>query len=204
MDGFKAYKYYMAIKLHFTKDSFDVFKNRGNVKGTREAFNARNDRYLFEKVARKYPKDVDIIRFFVASFAYGNDATVYSVEEAESCMHEWNRRKQSMTKIFSDDLAKVLTVVETEKLQESSLYISQDSNYPVLLKMLLGGIITIETLRIIDDLNRKKLIDNWKQDTKINLIWEDLLRRIHKLDGFVKYDQDKVRRVYNLFQQEIK
>jgi hypothetical protein len=109
-----------------------------------------------------------------------------------------------MTKIFSDDLAKVLTVVEKEKLQEASLYISQDSNYPVLLKMLLGGIITIETLRIIDDLNRKKLIDNWKEDTKINLIWEDLLRRIHKLDGFVKYDQDKVKRVYNLFQQEIK
>ncbi len=61
MDGFKAYKYYMAIKLHFTKDGFDVFKNRGNVKGTREAFNARNDSYLFEKLARKFPVDKDLI-----------------------------------------------------------------------------------------------------------------------------------------------
>jgi hypothetical protein len=48
MDGFKAYRYYLAIKLHFTTDKFNVFENRGNVKGTREAFNARNDRYIFE------------------------------------------------------------------------------------------------------------------------------------------------------------
>ena len=84
MDGFKAYKYYIAIKLHFTKDNFDVFKNRGNVKGTRDAFNARNDRYMFEKLARKYPVDRDLIQFYVANFAYGNDAAVYSFEEAET------------------------------------------------------------------------------------------------------------------------
>ena len=47
----------MAIKLHFTKDSFNVFKNRGVVKGTREAFYARNDRYMFERLARKHPVD---------------------------------------------------------------------------------------------------------------------------------------------------
>ena len=44
MDGFKAYRYYLAIKLHFTTDKFNVFENRGNVRGTREAFNVRNDK----------------------------------------------------------------------------------------------------------------------------------------------------------------
>jgi hypothetical protein len=68
MDGFKAFKYYIAIKLHFTKDSFDVFKNRGSVKGTREAFNARNDRYVFEKLARKFPVDKELIQYYVANF----------------------------------------------------------------------------------------------------------------------------------------
>jgi hypothetical protein len=69
MDGFKAYRYYLAIKLHFTSDKFNVFENRGNVKGTREAFTARNDRYIFEKLANKYNDDREIIQFFVANFA---------------------------------------------------------------------------------------------------------------------------------------
>ena len=48
MDGFKAYKYYMAIKLHFTSLKYNVFETRGHVKGTRDTFNSRNDRYIFE------------------------------------------------------------------------------------------------------------------------------------------------------------
>ena len=53
----------MAIKLHFTNDEFNVFENRGRVKGTRDTFNARNDRYIFEKLATKYPTDKEIIQF---------------------------------------------------------------------------------------------------------------------------------------------
>ena len=68
MDGYKAYRYYLAIKLHFTTDKFDVFQNRGNVKGTREAFNARNDRYIFEKLAQKRSDDKEIIQFFNTIF----------------------------------------------------------------------------------------------------------------------------------------
>ena len=29
MNGFKAYRYYIALKLHFTKDKFNVFENNG-------------------------------------------------------------------------------------------------------------------------------------------------------------------------------
>ena len=89
MDGFKAYRYYLAIKLHFTTDKFDVFQNRGNVKGTREAFNARNDRYIFEKLANKFDQDKDIIQFFVSNFAYGNGAAIYDGKEADDSYTEW-------------------------------------------------------------------------------------------------------------------
>ena len=50
MTGFKAFRYYVALKLHFTKDKFNVFENRGNVKGSYQAFDARNDKFLFEKL----------------------------------------------------------------------------------------------------------------------------------------------------------
>jgi len=202
MDGFKAYKYYIAIKLHFTKDSFDVFKNRGSVKGTREAFNARNDRYIFEKLARKYPVDKDLIQFYVANFAYGNDGMIYSIEEAESYLLEWNKRKQSITKIFADDLNKILMDAYKRKIKETSIINFTLNQYPSILNLYLGKQIGIETLRILDDV--ANLIEPWKQNTSMTLLWENEIRKVEKSKGFVKYDKEKIMSSYLEFKEEVK
>ena len=201
MDGFKAYRYYLAIKLHFTTDKFNVFENRGNVKGTREAFNARNDRYIFEKLARKHDDDKDIIQFFVANFAYGNDTAIYAGAEADEVYTEWLRRKQSISKIFVDDLATLLTHIEINKLTHTALFNFTDSEYPVALKLFVGGKIKIETLRIIDDLY--PIIEKWKLNTSVRYIWDDDLRRIIKLTGFVKYDIIKIKKIFDHFLEEV-
>lgn len=201
MDGFKAYKYYMAIKLHFTKDNFDVFKNRGSVKGTREAFNARNDRYLFEKLARRFPVDRELIQFFVANFAYGNDNGHYAAEDAQSNFIEWNRRKQSITKIFSDDCHKIVMQSYKDKLKKDQLFYFTSNNYPSILKMYLGAQISIETVRILDDM--MQLVENWKQNSSMVILWENEIRKIEKLAGFVKYDKTKVEQVFNNFKKEL-
>jgi hypothetical protein len=202
MDGFKAYKYYIAIKLHFTKDSFDVFKNRGNVKGTREAFNARNDRYMFEKLARKYTMDRDLIQYYVGNFAYGNENVVYDIAEAEENLLEWNKRKQSMTKIFADDLNKILMDAYKRKIKAPSIINFTLNQYPSILNLYLGKQIGIETLRILDDYDN--LLEQWKQNTSMVLLWENEIRRVEKLKGFVKYDSGKVLFPYQSFKEEIK
>lgn len=202
MDGFKAYKYYMAVKLHFTKDNFDVFQNRGNVKGTREAFNARRDKYMFDKLARKYPVDKDLIQYYVANFAYGNDmAAVYAHEEAEGNLLEWNRRKQSITKIFTDDCHTIVMDAYKNKLKEDAIFNLTNKNYSSILKLFLGGQISIETVRIIDDYI--PIIANWKQNASMLLLWETEIRRIEKLNGFVKYDKTKIDKIYSNLMVEI-
>jgi hypothetical protein len=200
MDGFKAYRYYLAIKLHFTTDKFNVFENRGNVKGTREAFNARNDRYIFEKLAMKRPNDKEIIQFFVSNFAYGNDTAIYAGQEAEDNFQEWQRRKQSVTKVFIDDLASMITHIETNKLKHSALFNFTENEYPVALKMFLGRKIAIESLRIIDDLTG--VLDKWKDNPTVKYIWDDELRRVIKLTGFVKYDKIKIGKIFEHFKEE--
>lgn len=202
MDGFKAYRYYLAIKLHFTTDKFNVFENRGNVRGTREAFNARNDRYIFEKLGHRFQnRDKDIIQFFVSNFAYGNDNAIYAGQEAEDCYTEWMKKKQSITKVFVDDLATILTHVEVNKLKHSSIFEFTDSQYPVALSLFIGRKISIETLRIIDDIY--PILENWSKHPTVKYIWEDDMRRIKKLTGFVKYDKIKVEKVFNHFKEEI-
>jgi hypothetical protein len=201
MDGYKAYRYYLAIKLHFTTDKFDVFQNRGNVKGTREAFNARNDRYIFEKLAQKHSDDKEIIQFFVSNFAYGNDTAIYAGQEAEDNFMQWNKRKQSITKIFVDDLATLLTHIETNRLKHSAIFEFTENEYPVALKMFVGGKISIETLRIIDDFT--DILEKWNQNLSIKYIWDNEMRRIKKLTGFVKYDKIKIEKIFSAFKEEL-
>ena len=201
MDGFKAYRYYLALKLHFTSEKFNVFENRGNVKGSREAFEARNDRYIFEKLARKFNNDRDIIQFFVANFAYGNESAIYAGQEADNNLAEWNRRKQSITKIFIDDLASLLTYVEINKLPTSSIFDFNFNEYPAALKLFLGGKISIETLVIVNELDH--IVEHWLDNSTVQYIWSNELLRIKKLIGFVKYDKDKLRKIFTHFVEEL-
>jgi len=201
MDGFKAYKYYMAVKLHFTSPKYNVFETRGHVKGTRDAFNSRNDRYIFEKLSQKYPADKDIIQFFVSNFAYGNDTAIYGNGEAEEMYAEWQRRKQSITKVFIDDLTNVMNICDVHKFTSDGIFKVVDGDLPVLTSMYLSGKITIETLRIIDDI--EPFINTWENDPMIKIVLGDKLLRVEKLKGFVKYDKEKVAKVFNHFKEEL-
>ena len=201
MDGFKAYKYYMAIKLHFTSSKYNVFENRGQVKGTRETFSLRNDWYIFEKLSQKYPNDKDIIQFFVSNFAYGNDTAIYGNSEAEELYSEWQRRKQSITKIFIDDLTNIMNICDVHKFNTEGIFKNVNGDLPVLLSMFIQGKVTIESLRIIDDLY--PFVNAWENDPTIKIVMGDKLLRIEKLKGFVKYDREKLSTVFNHFKEEL-
>ena len=91
MDGFKAFKYYLAIKLHFTNPKYNVFERKGKLRGTRETFLTRNDHYLFEKIARRFDNDQQLIRYIASNFMYDNPNVVYNEAEAEENFVEYNR-----------------------------------------------------------------------------------------------------------------
>ena len=191
----------MAIKLHFTSDKYDVFETRGNVKGTREAFNHRNDRYIFEKLAQKYPNDKDIIQFFVSNFAYSKDTAIYANGEAAESYTEWLRKKQSITKVFIDDLTNIMNYSELNKLHKPNMFTTVDGEPPILLNLFLSGKVNIETLCIINEI--EPFLDKWKSDTMIQIILGDKLTRIKKLTGFVKYDRIKLSKVFEHFLTEL-
>ena len=83
MDGFTAYKYYMALKLHFSSDKYNVFESRGSVKCSREKFNSRNDYYIFEKLGRKFSTNQELIQYMAANFIYKNPNVIYSGADAD-------------------------------------------------------------------------------------------------------------------------
>ena len=197
--GFRCYKYYIAIKLHFTKDAYNVFETRGNVKGSEQAFIARNDRYLFERIARKHQTDREVIKYFVANFSYGNDAVVYNENDAEDNLQEWNRRKESLTRVFENDLNEVVLQKEKNNLSRKQIFEFNLDSYPLLLKMYIGKKVTIETMFLLNKLDG--YLNLWHNSSM--LLWEEERRRIEKCEGFVKFDPPRLSQIYNNFLGEL-
>lgn len=200
MTGFKAFRYYVALKLHFTKDKFNVFENRGNVKGSYQAFDARNDKFLFEKLARKYRTDQEMIQFLVANIAYGNDNIVYGMEEAEEYYIQWTKRKQSLTKTFKDDLNLLQLESEKNNLSLDQIINFTLNTYPYIIKLYLGKLISMESICILNDFI--PMITKWEIEPTALILEEDI-RRIKKLKGFVKYDREKLEKTINEFITEL-
>lgn len=199
MDGYKVWKLYMAVKLHFTTNKYNVFNNRGHVKGARDTFYARNDRFIFEKLSRKFPTERDVIQYFVANFAYGNNEVVYEPGEGERNLVTWNKRKESISQVFESDLHAILLHLEKEKLYEHHLYErAGGTDIPELFKLYLGGYVTIETMVILDHYaNYLASIPS-----QLNLLLGEECRRIDKCKGFVKFDKDRLLHVFEQFKQE--
>jgi hypothetical protein len=189
----------MAVKLHFTTNKFNVFNNRGHVKGARETFYSRNDRFIFERLSRKFVNEKDIIQYFVANFAYGNDAVVYSDNESDSNLTLWMKRKQSISQVFENDLHTIVLHIEKENLSKANIFNFNGSNLPEILKLFLGGYVAIETMVILDSFTN--YLATWCNN--LNLLWEEDCRRIEKCKGFVKFDLDRLTNVYNKFNQEL-
>ena len=104
-------------------------------------------------ITLEFNNDRDIIQFFVANFAYGHETAIYAGQEADENLMEWYRRKQSITKVFIDDLASLLTYVEINKQHTSSIFDFKFNEYPVALTLFLGNKLSIETLVIINELD---------------------------------------------------
>ena len=189
IDSFQTYKYFMAIKLHLTTDRYDVFKSNGKVSGTRATFDKRNDRFLFEKLGRKFSQPRELIEYFVANIAYGNKNVIYSVDSDEY-YETWIKRKESRTYSFNQDLAFIQTYLESNKLQFEDLFETHD-NIPVLLKLYVGGHISLETMVIIDEF--ESYLPKWKS---LVMLWGDQLRILNKIKKFVKFDKDKLQLIY--------
>jgi len=196
IDGFQAYKYFMAIKLHLTTDRYDVFESNGKVSGTRATFEKRNDRFLFEKLGRNFNTPRELIEYLVANIGYGNKNVIYSSESDEH-YDIWLNRKEARTYIFKQQLEYIRTYLETDTDKKFKDLFSIEDNVPELLKMYVGGYIHLETMIIIDDI--EEFLPKWEP---LLLVWGDQLRILNKIKKFVKYDKNKLQLIYHAFKKE--
>ena len=197
MNGFKAYRYYLALKLHFTTDKFNVFENKGHVRGSYETFEARNDKHLFDKLGRKFSTDRELIQFITAQFVYNNQNFIYELEQADDNYRQWIKVKESITKVFSDDLNTIQLEIEKNGYTFDEIFNCTLNDFPVIIKLYLGKRISPHTIAILSNMN--EAVSMWLNNPNLSLVLESEIRILYKMDGFIKYDKEKLQKIYKEF-----
>lgn len=182
----ETYKTYLAIKQHFTKDTYDFIKYNGKIKASIESFHKRKDRLFFEKLSRKN-KDDEIVDFFVSNFVASSDPSSLwigdIIKNGNDNYIDWQKKTQSLSYLFEQDLRKVFegkNFLEFLKIE--------NNKHPKILKEYLSGNLMLETMVILDQM----LTYREKFDLKlIDPVWELVSKKIKKYSPFLRIDVDK-------------
>jgi hypothetical protein len=181
MVPFETYKTYLALKNHFTKDTYDYHKYQGKSRVSLQSFYKRRDRYWFEKLSRQ-KEDKEVIDFFVANFVSCSDPQSLwigeMIKEGESRYKSWQRRIQSLSYLFKEESLQLFD----NKFEE---VFDCSKGHPLLLKSFLIGKISLETLVIYD----KIFLFGKKFDKKLkDPVWETVSLKIKKYSPFLHID----------------
>lgn len=190
LDPHNCYKTYLALKNHFTKDSYDYHKYNGKTRSSLQSFYKRKDRFFFEKMSRQ-KSDEEILEFFVANFASCNDPQSLwigeIIKEGEQSYKNWKKKSQSLTYIFKEEMT---SLFENKSVEE--LFDIKGSSHPRILKEYLQGNVSLESLVLLDKiLSFRKSFDKKLLDP----IWEFVSMRIRKYSPFIHIDIFKYRKI---------
>lgn len=188
MEPFEVYRYYLALRLHFTTDRYDAIKQQGRVRASKQAFLKRNDLLAIRRVAETY-SDKEIVDFLVSNFITGDRwGGVFDTEARERYV-EWKRRIESLSYTFDKEVSKIQLFCEKKSLQFNDCFNSSNGQHPYIIKMYLQGALSIETLVILNKL--MNFVDTLDKDLKGDLIWPDISRIIKKYTPFLNVKKDK-------------
>ena len=190
MMPFDAYRCYLSMKNHFTKDKYDYHKYRGKSRATVQSFYKRKDRFWFEKLARN-KSDQEVVEFFVSNFITCTDPGKLwigeMIKDGEGRYIEWKKRNQSLSYVFKEETESLFSDGDFD-----SMFAMDGTRHPQILKEYLRKNISIETLVILDKiLGFRENFDSHLKDP----VWETVSMRIKKYSPFLNIDVQRYKQI---------
>jgi len=185
-----AYRQYLSLKNHFTKEKYDYHKYCGKSRATVQSFYKRKDRFWFEKLARN-KDDKEVVDFFVSNFITCTDPGKLwigeMIREGEDRYTEWKKRNQSLSYVFKEEIENIFADNNFD-----SMFAMDGSRHPQILKEYLRNNISIETMVILDNiLGFRNEFDKKLQDP----VWQTVSMRIKKYSPFLHIDVFQYKKV---------
>jgi T4 gene Gp59 loader of gp41 DNA helicase/T4 gene Gp59 loader of gp41 DNA helicase C-term len=191
---YDAYAYYMAIKLHYERDSYDALKYNFKTSANPQSFQTRKDKYFFAKLAKKFDSPNDLIGYYVSNFMHGSKWVGELLESGDDNYFKWKKYHEALKYRFSEDIGTLVDYIQDRGTNFDSLFtMEDDEQHPPIVKLLIREQISVETVVLLDKMiGFVKRLD--KQITE-TLVWPEMSIKIKKTKPFVNADIEELKKI---------
>jgi hypothetical protein len=188
LSAFDTYCLFLALKNHFTRDSYDFFRYRGKVTASHDSFMSRKDRFQFQKLSRLHSEDS--MRDFIVSNIIAGKTWVgdFLDDDAEDNYKKHLKVNQSLSYIFANELDALFS-----ESRPNICFRAYKDRYPTAFMHHLSGDVSIETMVILNDFVR--YISKWDSVYSDDSLWPKHSLLIKKYTPFLEYDKDKMKSI---------
>jgi hypothetical protein len=179
-ESFDVYLKYLALKRHFTTESYDFHKYHGKVKASFDSFQTRSDAYFFFKLSKNRNWN-DLI---LANLIKDPNIWVRDLceESAEQVYVEWKRKIDGLTHHFTSELNKLKPTLEDN-------FTVANGSHPYVITLLFRNQISLEFFTILTHITN--VFPYWKQQLEYDVVAQDAIKLATKYLPFIKVDKKK-------------
>lgn len=172
------------MKKHFTDQKYDYQKYRGKIRASYDKFRTRNDVYFFGKLSEKSDPE----KLMLANMIVKPNIWIREILEpvGEERYMDWQRKMDSLTRIFKTDLAKL-----DDNYQAN--FTSVNGQHPLLITLYLQKQISLETITILASLSN--IFPYWDKEVVDKIVAYDIITLLRKYRPFLDYDEKKFKNI---------
>lgn len=190
---YDAFRYYMAIKLHFESKTYDALKYNFKSSATPNSFFKRKDKYFFAKIAKKFAEVPDMVNYYVSNFLHDKKWVGEMLDSGDDIYTSWKAYHESLRYRFGEDLDVMVNFCDDNSIKFDDLFVVTDGGHPPIVQLLLQQDIHVESVIILEKmLGFVKRLDKTITET---IIWPELSEKIRKTKSFVSVNMEPLKKL---------
>ena len=185
--GFDVYKTYLAVKLHFTTDTYDYYKYGGKVNTKLDTFTKRKDRYFFHKLSTRYA-ETDILDFFVANFLSDSKRWIGNLlaNDGRDVYLDYKKRKEAFAYHFKQDCGNIASDFSRRNISFDDGFIPIRGQHPRVLRLLIQRKISYQTTIVLN--HYLGFTKNWDKEITEKIVWPEISLKVTRLKPFINFN----------------
>ena len=185
--GFDVYKTYLAVKLHFTSDTYDYYKYDGKVNAKLDTFTKRKDRYFFHKLSTRYA-ETDILDFFVANFLADSKRWIGNLlaNDGRDVYLDYKKRKEAFAYHFKQECGTIASDLGRRNISFNDGFIPSNGQHPRILRLLIQRKISYQTAVVLDHF--LGFTKNWDKEITEKVVWPEISLKVSRVKPFVNFN----------------
>lgn len=205
ISGFKFFRTYFPIKLHFTEEAYDAIKYCGKVPNIQSMYENKKDKSIFEQWGRRVKNSDEAGELCLSNQLSNVPDWIYeSNQNAISIYTKWKAEHEALTYSISRDLSKLKSIIIEKKVGYNDLIQkTPKGNRPPLLQLYLSDGVLPDTVIVLDRIGNP-FINEWMNIYKPDPLLNKKIFDLNKYKPFSRTNTEKIEKLVGEFSTHCK